>query len=429
MSMKNVEAQTEKCILIGLTKGEPIWKVEENLAELAELVKTAGALVIQTIIQNRISPDPAYFIGRGKVNEIAETVDLDNIDTIVFDDELSAAQVKNLENILKTKIIDRSVIILDIFADHAKTKEAKTQVELAQLKYYLPRLTRQWSHLSRQVGGIGTRGPGETQLETDRRLIRTRISFLQKELERIGRQKKIQRKRASELFQIALVGYTNAGKSTLMNVLTVADVPVEDQLFVTLDTTVKRLDLGDGLILLLSDTVGFIRKLPHQLIASFQTTLAQTIESDLLLHVVDISDVHFREKIEVVENILKEMEIADKPRLLIMNKVDCLDQITIIQNIRHEYPDSLLISARKKIRIDLLKSKIFSIAKQNYKEIILHVKYHELKHLTARISHFGSVYYKDFLEDYVEMRLRVHRNIEPELYKTLLASNIEFSTV
>ena len=428
MSMKNVEAQTEKCILIGLTKGESIWKVEENLAELAELVKTAGALVIQTIIQNRISPDPAYFIGRGKVNEIAETVDLDNIDTIVFDDELSAAQVKNLENILKTKIIDRSVIILDIFADHAKTKEAKTQVELAQLKYYLPRLTRQWSHLSRQVGGIGTRGPGETQLETDRRLIRTRISFLQKELERIGRQKKIQRKRASELFQIALVGYTNAGKSTLLNVLTVADVPVEDQLFVTLDTTVKRLDLGDGLILLLSDTVGFIRKLPHQLIASFQTTLAQTIESDLILHVVDISDVHFREKIEVVEKILKEMKIADKPRLLIMNKVDCLDQITIIQNIRHEYPDSLLISARKKIRIDLLKSKIFSIAKQNYKEIILHVKYHELKHLTARISHFGSVYYKDYLENYVEMRLRVHRNVEQELYKILLASNIEFST-
>ena len=417
--MKDIEKKPEQCLLIGLTWGAPLWEIEENLNELSDLVKTAGGEVKDKIIQNRITPDSAYFIGRGKVAELVEIIEIKEISTLVFDDELSPAQVKNLENMLKTKVVDRSAVILDIFADHAKTKEAKTQVELAQLKYYLPRLTRQWTHLSRQVGGIGTRGPGETQLETDRRLIRTRISFLQKELEKISRQKKIQRKRAENLFQIALVGYTNAGKSTLMNALTDAQVLVENQLFATLDTTVKRLDLGSGLILLLSDTVGFIRKLPHQLIASFHTTLAQAIESDLLLHIIDISDRNFRNKIEVVEKILKELEIADKPRLLIMNKVDRLDQISDIQTIRQEYAEALFISAQKRIRIDTLKSKMIEIAKKKFHEIIINIKYTDYNELSKRLSHLALIFNHRYTEDWIKVHLRFEGEVESEIYNTL----------
>jgi GTP-binding protein HflX len=355
------ESQSEKCILIGVSSNfQNRWQVEENLQELASLARTAGAVVINQFIQERNRLDPAYFIGRGKAEEISNYITFEDIDLVIFDDELSPAQVKNLEDIFQIKVIDRSALILDIFAAHARSREARTQVELAQLNYYLPRLSRQWTHLSRQVGGIGTKGPGETQLETDRRLIHTRIAHLKRDLEKIKSASATQRKRAGDMSKVALVGYTNAGKSTLMNALTNAHIHVEDKLFATLDTTVRRLELTPEKTVLISDTVGFIRKLPHHLIASFQTTLAQTIEADILLHIIDISHTFYNDHIEVVHEVLKDLKIDDKPTFLVMNKVDKIDNPDIIQQAKSKYPDAIFISAQKRIRIKKVKEEILN---------------------------------------------------------------------
>jgi GTP-binding protein HflX len=269
--------------------------------------------------------------------------------------------MQNWEQLTEIKVIDRSALILDIFAAHAQSREARLQVELAQLTYLLPRLTRQWSHLSRQVGGIGTKGPGESQLETDRRLVRQRISHLQNDLIRIEQQGITQRKNAGLMKRVSLVGYTNSGKSTLLHALTGADVLIADKLFATLDTTTRRLRLNDQITILMSDTVGFINKLPHHLIASFQSTLAQTREADLLLHVVDLSDPSYPDHIRIVQDILKGLEINERPTIIIFNKVDKVRDEQILKSAGREYPNALFVSATKKIRLENIKKKLAKI--------------------------------------------------------------------
>lgn len=357
MKFYSTDETEETCVLIGLvTPRNKRSQVQENLEELAALVSTAGGQVQEIYIQTREVFDRAYFIGKGKALEISSYVKENSVDILIFDDELTPAQVRTWEQLTDIKVIDRSALILDIFAAHARSREARTQVELAQLIYLLPRLTRQWTHLSRQVGGIGTKGPGETQLETDRRSVRTRISHLKKDLERIEQQRITQQKNAGRMKRVSLVGYTNTGKSTLLHALTGADVLIADKLFATLDTTTRRLRLNDHTTVLLSDTVGFINKLPHHLIASFQSTLAQTREADLLLHIVDLSDPFYTDHIKVVEDILKDLNINRKQSIIIFNKVDKISDERLFQSAGKEFPQALFVSATKYIRLEKIKS-------------------------------------------------------------------------
>ena len=315
--------EAERAVLVGLvndTQNEA--RVREYLDELAFLADTAGAVCVRTFTQRLDYPNPRTFVGKGKLEEIAAFVEENDIAMVIFDDDLSSKQVLNLEREIKVKILDRTSLILDIFANRARTAHAKTQVELAQYQYLLPRLTRMWTHLERQRGGIGMRGPGETQIETDRRIILDKIARLKEELRSIDKQKSIQRKNRGKLTRIALVGYTNVGKSTLMNLLSKSDVFAENKLFATLDTTVRKVII-DNLPFLLSDTVGFIRKLPTHLIESFKSTLDEVREADILVHVVDISHPNFEEQIQVVEQTLREVcDGADKPTILVFNKID-----------------------------------------------------------------------------------------------------------
>ncbi|MDD3906833.1 MAG: GTPase HflX [Bacteroidales bacterium] len=316
------EAETEKTVLVGLiTPDQPENKVNEYLEELAFLADTAGAEPVKSFVQRLDFPNPKTFVGTGKLEEIRAYIEEQEIGMAIFDDELTAKQVRNISAELKVKILDRTNLILDIFAKRAQTAHAKTQVELAQYKYMLPRLTGLWTHLERQRGGIGMRGPGEAQIETDRRIILDRIARLKDELIHIDKQKATQRKNRGKMVRVALVGYTNVGKSTLMNVLSKSDVFAENKLFATLDTTVRKVII-DNLPFLLTDTVGFIRKLPHDLVESFKSTLDEVREADLLLHVVDISHSGFEEQIEVVNKTLAELEAQDKPTILVFNKID-----------------------------------------------------------------------------------------------------------
>lgn len=320
-------ADTEKTVLVGLiTQQQPEHKANEYLDELAFLAETAGAEVVKTFLQRAEGANPKTFVGTGKLNEIRDFVEEHEIGMVIFDDDLSSKQVRNIENELQVKILDRTTLILDIFAKRAQTAHAKTQVELAQYKYMLPRLTRLWTHLERQRGGIGMRGPGETQIETDRRIILDKIAYLKEQLIHIDKQKATQRKNRGKMVRVALVGYTNVGKSTLMNVLSKSDVFAENKLFATLDTTVRKVII-DNLPFLLTDTVGFIRKLPHDLVESFKSTLDEVREADLLLHVVDISHPGFEEQIEVVNRTLTELESNRKPTILIFNKVDAFTYV------------------------------------------------------------------------------------------------------
>ena len=307
-------------------KTESRWDADSSLEELAQLADTAGAVVVGRTVQRLESPNPAYYIGKGKVEEIASLKATQDYDLVIFDDELSPSQQRNLEKALKVKIIDRTALILDIFAQHARTREGALQVELAQHEYLLPRLVGQWVHLERLGGGIGTRGPGETQLETDRRLIRDRIRRLKAELEAVRRHRSLYRRRRARqgLPVVSLVGYTNAGKSTLMRALSGAEVHIEDKLFATLDPVTRRLSLPGDSFILLTDTVGFIQKLPHELVAAFRATLEELSEADLLLHVVDISHPNAADQHETVERTIAELGLAHKPRLTVLNKVDRL---------------------------------------------------------------------------------------------------------
>ncbi|RLZ09279.1 GTPase HflX [Faecalibacter macacae] len=320
--LEKKEANYEKVVLVGLiTREQSEEKLTEYMDELEFLAYTAGATVGERFTQKMDRPDSKFFVGSGKLDEIAAFVEEYNIDTVIFDDELTPSQLKNIEKVVNKKIIDRTQLILDIFAQRAQTSYARTQVELAQYQYLLPRLTRMWTHLERQRGGIGMRGPGETEIETDRRIIRDRITLLKEKLKGIDKQMATQRKNRGALVRVALVGYTNVGKSTLMNVLSKSEVFAENKLFATLDTTVRKVVIGN-LPFLLTDTVGFIRKLPTQLVESFKSTLDEVREADLLVHVVDISHTSFEDHVNSVNQILAEIESKDKPTVMVFNKID-----------------------------------------------------------------------------------------------------------
>ncbi|MDO9274567.1 MAG: GTPase HflX [Lutibacter sp.] len=324
-----IEDNTEKVVLIGLiTQYQSEEKCNEYLDELEFLTLTAGGIAIKRFVQKLETPNPKTFIGTGKLEDVRQYIEANNIGTVIFDDELRSSQLRNIEKVLNVKVLDRTNLILDIFAARAQTSYARTQVELAQCQYLLPRLTRLWTHLERQKGGIGLRGPGETEIETDRRIIRDKISLLKKKLEIVDKQMAVQRKNRGKMVRVALVGYTNVGKSTLMNVVSKSDVFAENKLFATLDTTVRKVVIKN-LPFLLTDTVGFIRKLPTQLIESFKSTLDEVREADLLLHVVDISHPNFEDHMASVNKTLAEIGSADKPTIIVFNKIDVFKHQTI----------------------------------------------------------------------------------------------------
>ncbi len=323
------EAISEKAVLIGIiTQHQDEKQLEEYLDELAFLTLTAGGVAVKRFVQKLDKPNPKTFIGTGKLEDVKAYIDANNIGTAIFDDELSPAQLRNIERFLDCKILDRTNLILDIFASRAQTSSAKAQVELAQYQYLLPRLTRMWTHLDKQKGGIGMRGPGETEIETDRRIIRDKISLLKKKLSTIDKQMAVQRKNRGKMVRVALVGYTNVGKSTLMNVVSKSEVFAENKLFATLDTTVRKVVIKN-IPFLMTDTVGFIRKLPTQLVESFKSTLDEVREADLLLHVVDISHPNFEDHIASVNKILDEIDSIDKPTVMVFNKIDAYTHETI----------------------------------------------------------------------------------------------------
>ena len=355
--IENNKISYEKAVLIGIinsTQNEST--VKDYLNELSFLTETAGGVVSKKFLQKIDKPNPKTFIGSGKINEIQNYCKQNNISSVIFDDELSPTQQLNLEKILKAKIIDRTGLILDIFAQRATTSYAKNQVELAQYQYLMPRLKGLWTHLERQKGGIGMRGPGETEIETDRRIVRDRISLLKKKLLNIDKQMSVQRGNRGSLVRVALVGYTNVGKSTLMNLITKSDVFAENKLFATLDTTVRKMVIRN-LPFLVTDTVGFIRKLPTQLIESFKSTLNEITESDLLIHIVDISHPNYEEHIESVNQILGQIDSNDKPLILVYNKIDSLDDYSFSEYNKSDLRE--YISAQKKININDVKEKIF----------------------------------------------------------------------
>jgi GTP-binding protein HflX len=381
---KGIKQEEEYAVLVGLVHGQQTEEeVNEYLNELEFLALTAGAKTKKRFIQKLSHPDTRTFIGSGKVEEIKAYLERNpEVNMVIFDDDLSGKQVSALESTLKVKIIDRSSLILDIFAKRAQTAQAKTQVELAQLQYLLPRLRGLWTHLERQRGGIGMRGPGEKEIETDRRIVRDKIGMLKKQLEKIDRQAATQRKSRGKMIRVALVGYTNVGKSTLMNLLSKSDVFAENKLFATLDTTVRKVVL-EGVPFLLSDTVGFIRKLPHHLIESFKSTLDEVRESDILLHVVDISHPRFEEQIQTVNKTLEELEARNKPTLMVFNKMDLyrekyfdelLDAETkaeieneLRQKLKNTYEaENVFISALNNENIQELREKVLAMVKREY---------------------------------------------------------------
>lgn len=380
--------QTDRAVLVGVVlplQSED--EVNEYLDELAFLTETAGAVPVKTFIQKLVGPDPRTFVGSGKVKEIESYIINNGINLVIFDEELSPSQLRNIEKILKCRVLDRTNLILDIFARRARTAHAKVQVELAQYEYLLPRLTRMWTHLERQKGGIGLRGPGETEIETDRRIIRDKIARLKQQLQKIDRQMTVQRKNRSKMVQVALVGYTNVGKSTIMNMLSKSDVFAENKLFATLDTTVRKVVIRN-LPFLLSDTVGFIRKLPHGLVESFKSTLDEVREADILCHVVDISHSGFEDQIRIVNETLHDLKADNKEIIMVFNKIDAfsytekdeddlsrkekgnftLEELGQSWMANNKNARTIFISAREKTNIDAFKEVLYNEVK------ILHEK-------------------------------------------------------
>jgi GTPase len=403
------EGGKERCVIVGVsTRSVGREETEEYLDELALLADTAGAEVVARMSQDRDRIDAATFIGKGKVEEIHQMVLEQAIQLVIFDDDLNAVQVRNLERILECKVLDRSGLILDIFVSRAKSNEAKTQVELAQLQYFLPRLTRQWTHLSKQFGGIGTKGPGETQIETDRRMIRSRISHLKEKLDRIAQQRVTQRKGRLHHTRAALVGYTNAGKSTLLNLLSGSEVFVEDRLFATLDPTTRVVPLNAANEILMTDTVGFIRKLPHHLVASFKSTLEEITEADLLLHVVDVSSKTFEEQIKVVNDTLGELGADERPTLMVFNKIDLLVDRTILQTLATEYPNRVFISAARGINILGLKDEVLRLIETEFIEELFRIPQNQQK-LISQLHSAGEVLDRTYEENDVILRMRIRR--------------------
>jgi len=390
--------QSERAILIGLIyPGQDEHQAIEYLDELSFLTETAGAEPVDRFLQRLPLPDPKTFVGAGKIAEISAYVAANKINIAIFDDELTPGQLRNIENALGCRVLDRTNLILDIFARRARTSHARTQVELAQYQYLLPRLTRMWTHLERQRGGIGLRGPGETEIETDRRIIRDKIALLKEQLKKIDKQMSTQRKNRGKMVRVALVGYTNVGKSTIMNLLSKSDVFAENKLFATLDTTVRKVVIGN-LPFLLSDTVGFIRKLPHDLVESFKSTLDEVRESDLLLHVVDISHPGFEEQIKVVDETLKDLNSGGKPMIIVFNKID-----SFTYSAKDE--DDLTPVLKENYSLDDLK-KTWMASDKNHKTVFISAKrkenineFQNLLYNEVKKIHITRYPYNEFLFD------------------------------
>ena len=416
-----LQKKKEKALLVGvILPGLHKNIVSQNLDELEMLANTAGANIVGRHTQKLFKINPSFFIGKGKAKQLIQNAQELGANMIMFDDELSPAQIKNYYKLAKDiKIIDRSGIILDIFKKHARTKEAKTQVELAYLQYLLPRLTRQWTHLERQMGGIGTRaGMGETQIEIDRRIIRTKINKLNKELLRIDKERSIQSVKRKNKFRVALVGYTNAGKSTLFKALSRSEAYIKDQLFATLDTTVRKVDLDISHSILLSDTVGFIRKLPHNLVASFNSTLKEVLEADLILKVFDISSPQMDKHIDIIDEVLEELGASKIDNLIILNKVDLLKNLNLIKEKYVRFPDSIAISALDHLQLYELKDAILKKIKKNYKTVELIFSY----------SQEGMIHYAEegvdvISRDYGSEGVKIKIRANPQKIENILRLN------
>ena len=413
----------EKALLIGVIHGELDEQiVEDHLDELRLLAITAGAEVVGNITQKLSRINPSFFIGTGKAEQIISQAKELGVSLIIFDDELSPAQLKNFINLAKdVKVIDRGALILDIFRQHAQTKEAQTQVELAQLEYMLPRLSKAWSHLERQMGGIGTRaGAGETQIEVDRRLIRTRISKLKRDLIKIEKERETQSKRRGNVFKVALVGYTNAGKSTLMNAISGANVFVEDKLFATLDTTIRSVELNNAHKILLSDTVGFVRKLPHHLVATFKSTLKEVVDADLILLVLDASSTQVVEHYNTIVEVLKELGAERHQTVVIMNKIDEENAAKQLNFLKRKFPEGIYLSALNNLRINKLTQKIIDVMDKDFQTIDLLFSYKEAKEM-ALAQKGVDVLERNYEDDCVRLKVKASRwrinQIQAELNK------------
>ena len=421
--VKNSDIDKEKVLLVGLYGlSSAKFQAEEHLEELAMLTDTAGGITVGRVLQQRNRPDVSSYVGKGKLQELKVQMKALEAKTIIFDDDLSPTQIRNVEKVTEAKVLDRSALILDIFASRAQTSAAKTQVELAQLQYLLPRLTRYWTHLSRQSGGIGTKGPGETQIETDRRIIGQRIGVLKSKLEKLDRQRTTQRKSRDSMVRVSLVGYTNAGKSTLMNALTHSGVLAENKLFATLDSTVRRHQLSNHEILL-SDTVGFIRKLPHHLVESFKSTLDEVREADMLLHVVDGSSPMVHEYIQVVQETLKELKATKQEQILVFNKVDRMNEEQH-EMLRQEYPDAHYISAVRGIGLSELELAIERRIESQYFAIDLEIPLHAYK-AVAFIHEHAHVDSEKYNENNVLISCKIDQKDFKQLSKML--DTIEYS--
>ncbi|PID95721.1 MAG: GTPase HflX [Bacteroidetes bacterium] len=395
MNNNTLSNTNEKAVLIGVAfQKEDTQRMDEYLMELKFLTETAGANAVKQFTQNLHQPNPKYYIGTGKMQEISDYIKEEKIDLAIFDDELSPSQVRNLEKAFECKVLDRNGLILDIFAKRAQTAHARTQVELAQYEYLLPRLTGMWTHLQKQKGGIGTKGPGEREIETDRRIIRDKITLLKKKLKEIDKQKRTQRGNRGKMVRVALVGYTNVGKSTIMNMLSKAEVFAENKLFATLDTTVRKVVI-ENLPFLLSDTVGFIRKLPHSLVESFKSTLDEVRESDLIVHVVDISHPEFEDQMNVVNKTMAELEAGEKPILYIFNKIDDYSFV-------EKEPDDLTPKTKENISLEELKQTW--MAKTNKNSVFISAKdriniesFRQTLYENVKKLHIKRYPYNDFL--------------------------------
>ena len=404
----SLQVMSERAILIGMEWGrnDSLWTVDDSLEELKQLADTAGATVIKKFIQKRPKPDPAFFIGRGKVQELALYAQQENIDLCIFDDELSPAQQRNIESVMGIRILDRTALILDIFAQRARTNEGKLQVELAQLQYTLPRIMGKGLMLSRLGGGIGTRGPGETKLEVDRRRIRDRIAFIKDQIEKVKAVRSLHRskRKKNNVFEVSLVGYTNAGKSTLLNTLTNSDIYAKDQLFATLDPTTRQLTLPNKQEIIITDTVGFIQRLPHQLIAAFRSTLEVVTEADLLVHVIDVSHELYKEQAAAVHEVLKEIGAETKPVITVYNKIDKLPPDSKLADRLALEEDTVCISAAKKLNLESLQQMIETHLKSKAVEVTLCIPYAETAK-AAQLHETANVLEQEYTENGAVMKV------------------------
>lgn len=404
----SLQVMSERAILIGMEWGrnDSLWTVDDSLEELKQLADTAGATVIKKFIQKRPKPDPAFFIGRGKVQELALYAQQENIDLCIFDDELSPAQQRNIESVMGIRILDRTALILDIFAQRARTNEGKLQVELAQLQYTLPRIMGKGLMLSRLGGGIGTRGPGETKLEVDRRRIRDRIAFIKDQIEKVKAVRSLHRskRKKNNVFEVSLVGYTNAGKSTLLNTLTNSDIYAKDQLFATLDPTTRQLTLPNKQEIIITDTVGFIQRLPHQLIAAFRSTLEVVTEADLLVHVIDVSHELYKEQAAAVHEVLKEIGAETKQVITVYNKIDKLPPDSKLADRLALEEDTVCISAAKKLNLETLQQMIESHLRSKAVEVTLCIPYAETAK-AAQLHETANVLEQEYTENGTVMKV------------------------